>query len=698
MIEHNKEFELAFEFVNGTDKNIFLSGKAGTGKTTFLKELRKHSHRKMIVIAPTGVAAINAGGKTIHSVFPIPREPILSTKIALLDNLRFTSNNRDLLRSLELIVFDEASMIRADVLDAVDYLLRKIRQNNKPFGGIQILFIGDIYQLSPIAKPKDLPFLETEYASPFLIDSKVFREIEIVYIELKKIYRQTDGKFLELLESIRTATCSSKQLAALNELYHEDTSSHSGWITLTTHTKLADKINEENLNQLVGDEVTMTAAIDGVFEQNLYPVAKDLKIKIGAQVMLLRNDSGEDRKYFNGKIGRITNITPNKIRVEFAENDQIELQKEVWVNANYQLDEVRERISTETLGTFEQFPIKLAWAITIHKSQGLTFDCAVIDAGASFTPGQVYVAFSRLTSLQNVWLRSRITESSISVHPVIKRFESIRSNQTDIEQLLKVSKNNYFMQILANAFEWQFLYEYIKIVPPLKADIFSQYDESLGEILKHAINFRKVLLQTVIVELGDLVKLQERITAARVHFEKKITEILNEFRAYVSINKNDINHKRNIPLAQNFIKALNKALSPIIFAEQLIKLIANNVPLGKALISLKNVQPLTVQSDIIVQDQSLNNQKISLLYFREGKSIQEIATIRNLNPQTIEYHLASFIKSGEVNISEMIDPLILEKVSFAARELKDYSLINLKKHFGSMLTLGQIAALREHLI
>lgn len=695
MVESNKEFELAFEFVNGTDRNIFLTGKAGTGKTTFLKELKAHSHKKMIVLAPTGVAAINAGGKTIHSIFAIPREPILSTKLALLENLRFTSQNRDLLNSLDTIVFDEASMIRSDVLDAVDYLLRKIRQNNHPFGGIQVLFIGDMYQLSPIAKSQDLVSLGTEYNTPFLIDSKVFRELNIVFIELKKVYRQTDDGFLELLENIRTASCTPEQLKQINKMYREDTTNGNGWITLTTHTKFAEIINEESLYKLPGNEIVSSATISGDFEENLYPVLKDLKIKIGAQVMLVRNDSAENQRYFNGKIGKLVEIFTNKIVIEFSGNDQIELKKEIWVNSKYQFDNILDRISTETLGTFEQFPIKLAWAITIHKSQGLTFDCAIIDAGASFTPGQVYVAFSRLRSLHNVWLRSKITNGSISLHPVVKRFEHMRSAQPDIVQTLRLSEKDFYRRILTETFDWHFLEDCVKSTPPLPATIFSQYKKNLVDDLRDASSFQKVLLRINIDGVIELNKVRERVTSARLHFQGRHKEVLTGFKNYVKANKNDIHHKRNIPLAQNFIKTLNKISALLVKTEQLAKLMTQGISLGPALKSLRNSNSL-VPKPLDVEGNT-SNEKVSLEYFRQGKSIDEIATIRNLNSQTIEYHLSSFISSGEVNILELISPVVLENVLPAALILDDLSLMNLKKQFGSSLTLGQISALREHL-
>lgn len=587
--DFNKEVEQTLEFIDGTDRNIFLTGKAGTGKTTFLKRLCRQSHKRMLVLAPTGVAAINAGGTTIHSIFPIPREPIVSSKFALLDNVRFSARNRTLLTSINLLVFDEASMIRADVLDAIDYLLRKVRNVSAAFGGVQVLFIGDLHQLAPIAKQEELVTLNTEYKTPFLIDSKVFLQLELVYIELNRVYRQADPLFLTLLEAIRTATCTAEQLADLNKLYRPNLQSPDGWITLTTHVRKADEINNENLLRLPGEDISISAIISGQFDSAAYPVLKDLNLKIGAQVMLVRNESGTDRKYFNGRIGKVVSYGAEVLSVQFPEGERIELRRDIWINSSYHIHESTNLVTNETLGTFEQFPVKLAWAVTIHKSQGLSFDSAVIDAGSAFAPGQVYVAFSRLRTLEKVLLKSRITEATIGWHPVVQRFEKLRSHQIDLDQLLALAQRKYLRTVILEVFSWDQLELSVSTLPPLKAEVFALCYKSLSQDLQHAESFKKQLNKSPSWDSEiDFLYLLDRISKARAHFDSTLTGSLNAFKFYIKTNKSDIHHKRNMPLAQKLVKALSNILASLESAERLMKALSAKSSLGDALRSINS--------------------------------------------------------------------------------------------------------------
>ena len=699
MDESNVEFDQALAFVNSTDHHVFLTGKAGTGKTSFLRELSKNTHKKILILAPTGVAATNAGGVTIHSIFPIPREPIVSTNQVLLENIRFTSSNRDLLQSIDLIVFDEASMVRADILDSVDYLFRKVRNSSSPFGGVQVLFIGDMYQLSPIAKRDERQILDREYTSPFLIDAKVFPLLHPVFIELKKIYRQSDETFLKLLEKIRKASCTKDDIDNINRLYSGDQQAEQGWITLVTHTAQAEKINNESLEGLPSELVNFDARITGEFEDNLYPVPKQLQIKIGAQVMLVRNDKEVDKRYFNGKIGKVVHITPDKLTIEFTDKDRIEIAREIWVNSKYEIDELKQ-IGTSVIGSFEQFPLKLAWAITIHKSQGLTFDRAVIDAGAAFTPGQVYVAFSRLTSLKYVALRSKITEASISLDPVVNRFEDLKAKQINPGLLLQESQNRYLQKILLKIFDWQELGSLVSKAPPLTAPIFAETNLILKEDFRHVVNSQKAVVNLLVEGPGcDFVNLHTWTEKARKYFENKLSSVLLSFKSYIKTNKNDINHKRNIPLAQGIIKTINQLLKSFEFAERLTYLLAENKPLHVALnlINVKTKGNQHSKSGFLDEAQNDATEDTTLKLLRQSKTIAEIAVIRGLTVQTIEYHLGSFIKDGKVTINELIEPDLFENIYSTARNLQDHSLFSLKKHFGKRLSLGQIAALREYL-
>ncbi|HEY6899423.1 MAG TPA: AAA family ATPase, partial [Puia sp.] len=434
---HNPIFQIAVQYINQTSRPVFLTGKAGTGKTTFLKYIRENSFKKMAVVAPTGVAAINAGGTTMHSFFQLPFGPFLpvprygwnenapnfTDPNSLFKNIRFNASKRELLQELELLIIDEISMVRADMLDAVDFILRHFRQQPlQPFGGIQVLYIGDLYQLPPVVSKTEWNLLQEHYASPFFFDSKVVRTQQPVYLELDKIYRQNEAEFIDILNKVRSNRISADHLERLNDYYQPDfiPSKHDNYITLTSHNHKADSINQEQLASLPGRSHSFEASITGEFSDKSLPAEKTLTLKEGAQVMLIKNDKGEVRRYFNGKIGTIRSIKDDKLTITFPdEPDELTLEKETWRNIRYQYDKDEDKIEEEELGTFRQYPIRLAWAITIHKSQGLTFEKAVIDAGESFAAGQVYVALSRLTDLKGLVLRSRITPGAIRTDPHI---------------------------------------------------------------------------------------------------------------------------------------------------------------------------------------------------------------------------------------------------------------------------------------
>ena len=406
----NSLLQQAIAFVNQTSKHVFLTGKAGTGKTTFLKYIQEHSFKKMAVVAPTGVAAINAGGVTIHSFFQLPLGPYLpslqhnwelfdgrvNNQHSLFKNLRLSSAKRDLLRELDLLVIDEVSMVRADMLDAVDVILRHVRrQPAAAFGGVQVLYIGDLFQLPPVVKNDEWELLKQHYQSPFFFDAKVVQEDPPVYIELKKIYRQSDQGFISILNNIRNNKCSAEDLEKLHHFYKPDfyPAGEAHYITLTSHNEKAEAINRRELAKLPGKTYSYHAEISGEFYDRSYPAEEVISLKVGAQIMFIKNDKGENRRFYNGKIGVIKNVFEEKIYVSFPdETETLAVEKETWQNIKYNYNKEKDRIEEEELGTFRQYPIRLAWAITIHKSQGLTFEKAIIDAGASFAPGQVYVA------------------------------------------------------------------------------------------------------------------------------------------------------------------------------------------------------------------------------------------------------------------------------------------------------------------
>lgn len=407
----NAEFILAMEMVEETDRNLFLTGRAGTGKTTFLKELARRATKRMVVLAPTGIAAINAGGSTIHSFFQLPFGLYLPGYHRK-NKFRMGKEKINLMRSIDLLVIDEASMLRADLLDEISSLLKRYRKDSRPFGGVQLLLIGDLQQLAPIVREEEWEEMKNHYASPYFFESGALKEAGFSCIELHRIYRQNDERFIRLLEKIRNRNADAATLQLLNSRYipHFMPAAEEGYVTLTTHNSQSDRINEANLSALPAREQVYEAQTTGTFPETSFPTAAALHFKPGAQVMFVKNDASADHRYYNGKIGFVTRCEENLIRVSCRNEDgsvqEIDVEPAIWENTRYVIDESTKEIKTEVDGTFKQIPLRLAWAITIHKSQGLTFDKVVIDAGRAFAHGQVYVALSRCRSLEGIVLRS----------------------------------------------------------------------------------------------------------------------------------------------------------------------------------------------------------------------------------------------------------------------------------------------------
>jgi len=455
-------YQLAHDFALFTNRSIFLTGKAGTGKTTFLHKLKKETKKQIAVVAPTGVAAINAGGTTMHSFFQLPFNPFFPTvegRKNLIDKMKMQGNRRKVIQELELLVIDEISMVRADVLDAVDTILRHVRyRNNEPFGGVQLIFIGDMFQLSPVASDEEWRMLSQYYSSPYFFHSHAIQQQQPVYIELDKIFRQTNGEFIRVLNEVRNNCLSDSGLKLLQSRYNplfvppaDDT-----YITLTTHNYKADQINAEELAKVKGKIYSFDAEIQGEYPEKSYPTEKTLELKIGAKVMFLKNDTETPRRFFNGKIGVVKSVEEETITIKCPDDyNTIELSKAVWENIRYSTNPTTKQIEEEELGKFIQFPLRLAWAITIHKSQGLTFDKAVIDAGAAFAPGQVYVALSRCRSLEGMVLLSKINPATIQNDRQIVEHERGKLPIEALEQQLDESRNLYRNFILLQLFDFK---------------------------------------------------------------------------------------------------------------------------------------------------------------------------------------------------------------------------------------------------
>ena len=479
-MEQNSELHTAWDFVENTGRSIFLTGKAGTGKTTFLKTVVEQSRKRPIVVAPTGVAAINAGGVTIHSFFQLPFSPYVpGAKVE--SKFDFGREKRKIIASMDLLIIDEISMVRADLLDAIDAVLRRFREHNQPFGGVQLLMIGDLAQLTPVVTPEDERMLKPYYDTPYFFGSKALQQIDYVTIQLEHVYRQQDASFISILNEVRNGHPSAETLAKLNSRV---TPNGQLAIRLTTHNNLANFYNESELQKLPGHSYQYRAEIKGTFPDYAYPTAETLVLKEGAQVMFVKNDPSNEHLYYNGRIGRVTYCDEKRLTV-YCEGDAeaIEVEPQEWENTRYTLNEKTREIEAEVQGTFKQLPLRLAWAITIHKSQGLTFDHAIIDANQSFAPGQVYVALSRCRTLEGLVLASPLEARAVINDERVDSYIAQQEYQAERSILqLPMLKQEYERYLLLQLFDFRSIYALQESMVRLFAEFFYHSHASLKQL------------------------------------------------------------------------------------------------------------------------------------------------------------------------------------------------------------------------
>jgi hypothetical protein len=740
----NPIFQLAVQFVNQTGRTLFLTGKAGTGKTTFLKFIRDNSFKKMAVVAPTGVAAINAGGTTMHSFFQLPFGPFIpmvqpgwnqensgpADPNSLFKNIRFNADKRELLQELELLVIDEISMVRADMLDAVDTILRHFRQQPlTPFGGLQLLYIGDLFQLPPVVSKEEWELLGQYYQSPFFFDAKVIRQSPPIYLELKKIYRQNEAAFIHILNNIRNNRTSWEDLEHLHQYYRPDFTppKNENYITLTSHNAKADGINQAELSKLNGKKYSFEASVTGDFNDKAFPAEKTLYLKEGAQIMLIKNDKGESRRFFNGKLGSIKKISGEKITILFpGETDELTLEKETWKNIRYNYNKEKDKIEEEELGTFSQYPIRLAWAITIHKSQGLTFEKAVIDAGASFAPGQVYVALSRLTRIEGLVLRSRILPNAISTDPRVIGYTETQMEEGAAEQQLEREQLSFISDSLLQAFQWSRLIEqfqanyaeYAQRQIPDKIRSIEEGRQWLDKALAQqqtAERFSRQLEQLLErAEADGYRQLQQRTEAASAYFIKALEEeligplqrhitdmrIREKAKKYLqtlqALRGLTVRKKQQIEDALKLIAGLAKGVD----ATRLLSGVQEDRKSRVTRIGEENASQAPAEGSHSLpsgKPQKGDTNRATLRLYKEGVSIPEIATRRGLTETTVESHLTSFIPTGEVDITELVPENKMDRISTVIKEIGGTAIGPFKSKLGDNCSFGEIRAVMTYL-
>jgi hypothetical protein len=703
--------QLATEFVLKTSENVFVTGKAGTGKTTFLRAVQKNSTKNTVVAAPTGVAAINAGGMTLHSLFQLPFNAFLPTKQrvpsnfsnihSLFENFKFSKAKIELIKELELLIIDEVSMLRADTLDCIDTILKTIRKNlQEPFGGVQVLFIGDLFQLPPVVKDDEWAVLKDYYDTPFFFSAQIMKESNFLNIEFTRIYRQNEEKFIRLLNKVRNNEMTEDDYYLLNERYQPEMLSElEDYITLSTHNVKVDKINQAQLQKLEGDLFEFTAKIDGDFNENALPTEMKLQLKTGAQVMFIKNDSKPEKKYYNGKLATVKKITKEEITVQFFDDgSEFKVEQEKWENIRYNYNTATDKIEEDVIGSFTQYPLRLAWAITIHKSQGLTFEKAVIDAGYAFAAGQVYVALSRCTNINGLFLMTQISPNAIMSDARIVDFtENYLSREEDLQQQLPFQKMEYAKKQLIKAFEWSkmvlLLEDFTEFAEekkiPEKDDLIAllkSMEKKIRELKQTAATF-SVQLQDILNHLDkeeNHTLLQQRVLKSIHYFGEQLAkEIIEPLHQYIV----SIQNKKGV---RGFLKKADEVEQALLSKlKQLEKLQFGDSAFYEGSSFFK--ADITLISEKIQKKQEKGeSHRESLRLYKEGKRIEDIAKERLMATSTIEGHLASFIRSGDVKIADFLNEIELAEIKKVIDKFDNLQLGPIKSELGDKFTYGQL--------
>ncbi len=676
-------YDIAHEFSEHTSECIFLTGKAGTGKTTFLKNLKKTTRKQMAITAPTGVAAINAGGVTLHSFFQLPFTPFVPTPAGrhnLIGKLKMSGTKRKILQELEILVIDEISMVRADILDAIDTILRHFRYRpNQPFGGVQVIFIGDLYQLPPVTIHEEWEILAPFYNSPFFFNSYVVQQQSPIYIELDKIFRQKNTDFIRVLNEVRNNELSEYGYKLLKDRYYPDfkLENHKDYIVLTTHNAKANLINNEEMSKIKGKTYRFKATIQGDFPERNYPNDAILELKVGAKVMFIANDNNYPRLYFNGKIGTISQIDDTGIHVACEDVDEIIVAQEVWKNIRYNVNKKNGQIEEEDLGSYTQYPLRLAWAITIHKSQGLTFNKAIIDAEAAFSSGQVYVALSRCTSLEGIVLTTPVHRESLEIEKSIIQYADNKLPTNVLNDKLDSSKKEFEYHIIESLFDFKLIVGLTNSLQSLVKKNAPHFNEKglkhIETLSESTLNVQtvadKFILQLrSLIHKNDDVKIKERIAAASDYF-------VNQLDTTIETTLNSSAEIYNSETAKEYKETLKMIFTELSLKNHLIggirkdysiqhyyqlkdtfKIPRFSLKLEDTFSNERSDNQYTKKGKGIKKEsKKIPSHQLTLDLFKKGMSIEDIMETRGITRGTVESHLLKYIVTGEVPRSYFID-------------------------------------------
>ena len=714
-VEMSHFAETTLQFINSTSGHIFLTGKAGTGKTTFLKNLEKQTHKQFAIVAPTGIAALNAGGVTIHSQFLLPLGTFLPdrsipsdfsaeegffTQNTLVRKHPLNSVRKQVLRSIDLLVIDEVSMLRADVLDAIDYRLRSARGNfRKSFGGIQLLLIGDLFQLPPVVRRNEESLLQRYYQSAWFYESLALKQDGFVYIELDKIFRQQDDVFINILNNLRNNTPTQEDIDELNSHFQneEEIKAVKEVITLTTHNYKADEMNKTALQELPSDSHFFEAQIEGDFPESMYPVQERLELKEGAQIMFIRNDS-ENQMYFNGKLATVAKIQGDAVEVILAESHtSFKLKREQWENKKYTINKNTNDLDDEVVGSFSQYPVKLAWAITVHKSQGLTFEKAIVDVGQAFTGGQVYVALSRLRSLEGLVLRSRVHPGVISADNQIVSFSENNNKPSELPKLMKQKQSEFISFLIDQTFDFSGIVKEIGYITKSKKETVSLKEVSMQPVLEQIsrsleeerVNTEKFRGQLqYLLRAEDQEKLLERIKKGSAYYKNILKENVKMLLMHTAEMKQHKRVKTYLNSLEELDHFFSKMLEEVDKSQLLIEGILNGnqsfdfSELNRSRLKERENLLMEIKAQFPDSAKGAGKKKgrkkdgpstydITLLMWKEGKDIETIAKERELVPGTIEGHLAKAVQSGKIDIFDFIKEEEVGLISKAIEEMPE---------------------------